>query len=262
MHTPLRSRIGARELLVGTVVTLPDVALAELSASAFDFVWIDMEHGALGCAEVQPLAIAARAARAASFARVRHADDGAIGALLDAGVDGIVVPRVNGASAAARAVERLSHPPAGSRGFAARRATDYGRRTGRRPRPLCMVQVESAAAVDDAEAIAAVDGVDVLVVGCADLALSLGGEMDPRSADFRAAVTHVQEVAEAAGIASGIAGPDDPALLAELAAGRSTVLVLAADVRIYARALDNATEKLRGGLALRASEREESHVSA
>jgi 4-hydroxy-2-oxoheptanedioate aldolase len=262
MEACLRSRIGARERLLGTVVTLPDVALAELSASAFDFVWIDMEHGALGCAEVQPLAIAARAGGAASFVRVRHADDGAIGALLDAGVDGIVVPRVNGADDAARAVERVSHPPVGSRGFAARRASDYGRQTGLRSRPVCMVQVESAAAVDGAEAIAAVDGVDALVVGCADLALSLGCEADPRSADFRAATTHVQEAAEGAGIASGIAGPDDPALLAELAGRRSTVLVLAADVRIYARALDTVTEKLRGEPALRAPEREESHVSA
>ena len=87
--------MGARELLVGTVLTLPDVALAELSAGAFDFVWIDLEHGALGSSDVQPLAIAARAAGATSLVRVRDAD--AIGPVLDAGVDGIVVPRVDGA---------------------------------------------------------------------------------------------------------------------------------------------------------------------
>ena len=63
MGAAIRSRLSARDLLVGTVLTLPDVALAELSASAFDFVWIDMEHGALGCADVQALAIAARAGR-------------------------------------------------------------------------------------------------------------------------------------------------------------------------------------------------------
>jgi 2-keto-3-deoxy-L-rhamnonate aldolase RhmA len=261
MEAALRSRLSARELLVGTVVTLPDVALAELSASAFDFVWIDMEHGALGCADVQALAIAARAAGAATLVRVRAADDGAIGPVLDAGVDGIVVPRVDGADDAARALQRLSYPPHGSRGFAARRASDYGRQTGVRSSPVCMVQVESAGAVDAAEAIAALDGVDALVVGCSDLALSLGGDPDPRSAGFRAAVARVQEAAEAAGIASGVAGPDDPALLAELAGGRSTVLVLAADVRIYTRALDTGTHSLRRELALQAPEREESHVS-
>ena len=261
MEAAIRSRLSARELLVGTVLTLPDMALAELSASAFDFVWIDMEHGALGCADVPALAIAARAAGAASLVRVRAADDGAIGPVLDAGVDGIVVPRVDCADDAARVVERLSYPPDGSRGFASRRASDYGRQAKPHPRPVCMVQVESAAAVGAAEAIAAVDGVDVLVVGCADLALSLGGHNDLGSTGFREAVTYVQQAAEAAGIASGIAGPDDPALLAELAGGRSTVLVLAADVRIYAGALDTGTHTLRRALALQAPEQEESHVS-
>jgi 2-keto-3-deoxy-L-rhamnonate aldolase RhmA len=106
-----------------------------------------------------------------------------------------------------------------------------------------------------------VDGVDALVAGCADLALALGHDADPSSERFREAVTEVQRAAEAAGIASGIAGPHDPALLAELAGRRSTVLVLAADVRIYARALDAGMGQLRRELALRAPEREESHVS-
>jgi 4-hydroxy-2-oxoheptanedioate aldolase len=261
MATAFRSRMSARGPLVGTVLTLPDIGLAELSASAFDFVWIDMEHGALGCGDVLALAIAARAAGAASLVRIRHADDGAIGALLDAGVDGIVVPRVEGAGGAAKVVDRLSYPPAGSRGFAARRATAYGRHAGPPARPISMVQIETEAAVDDAEAIASVDGVDALVVGCADLALSLVGEANPHSAEFRDAVTRVQEAAESADIPSGIAGPDDPVLLTDLAARASTLLVLAADVRIYARALDDCARKLRQELALRAPEQEESHVS-
>jgi 4-hydroxy-2-oxoheptanedioate aldolase len=261
MEGTLRSRLSGREPCVGTVVTLPDIALAELSASGLDFVWIDLEHGALGPAEVQPLAIAARAAGAASLVRPCAGSHGVIGAALDAGVDGVVLPRVDSPAQAARVVECLHRPPRGSRGAAARRASDYGRGPGSGPPPVCMVQVESAAAVEQAEAIAAVDGVDALVVGCADLALDLGTEADPSSDRFREAVTEVQRAAEAAGIASGIAGPDDPALLAELAGGRSSVLVLAADVRIYARALHSAVGALRTELALRAPDQEESHVS-
>jgi 4-hydroxy-2-oxoheptanedioate aldolase len=261
MERSVRGSLLAREPFLGTVVTLPDVCLAELSASAFDFVWIDLEHGALGPAEVQPLAIAARAGGAASLVRLRDAGDEALGAALDAGVDGIVVPHVNGAAQAALAVERLRYPPHGSRGVAARRASGYGE-AGRSPlRPACMVQVETAAAVDGAQAIAAVDGVDALVVGCADLARDLGGDAELSSERFRDAVTEVQRAADAARIASGIAGPDDPALLAQLAAGRSSVLVLAADVRIYARALEAGAGQLRRELALRAPEEKESHVS-
>ena len=261
VQTSLRAALVARKALLGTVITLPDVALAELSASAVDFVWIDLEHGALGPADVQPLAIAARAAGAAGLVRLAAPGRESIGAVLDAGVDGIVVPRVDSAAQAARAVEGLRHPPHGSRGFATRRGSDYGRASASGPRPVCMVQVESARAVEDAEAIAAVDGVDALVIGCADLALALGTDPDPSSDRFREAVTEVQRATEAAGVASGIAGPDEPALLAELAGGRSTVLVLGADVRTYARALDAALGQLRGELALRAPEQEGSHVS-
>jgi 4-hydroxy-2-oxoheptanedioate aldolase len=258
MESPLRSRLVERELCLGTVVTLPDVALAELSASAVHFVWIDLEHGALGPADVQPLAIAVRAAGAASIVRVSADGDSAIGTALDAGVDGIVVPRVDSAAEAARVVERMYHPPHGLRGSATRRASAYGRTPESGQRPICMVQVESATAVDEAEAIAAVQGVDALVVGCADLALALG--VEPRSDRFRESVEEVQLAAASAGIASGIAGPHDPALLAELAGGCSTVLVLAADVRIYARALDAGMSELRRELALRAPDQEESHV--
>jgi 4-hydroxy-2-oxoheptanedioate aldolase len=259
MEPPLRSRLSGCEPCLGTVITLPDVALAELSARASHFVWIDLEHGALGAADVQPLAIAARAAGAASLARVGAGSDAAIGTALDAGVEGIVVPRADGSAEAARAIERMYHPPRGLRGSAARRGSAYGTAPELRQRPICMVQVESAAAVEDAEAIAAVEGVDALVVGCADLALSLGADLP--SNRFRDAVSEVQLAAEAAGIPSGIAGPLDPALLADLAGGRSTVLVLAADVRIYARALDSGMGELRRELALRAPDEEESHVS-
>jgi 4-hydroxy-2-oxoheptanedioate aldolase len=258
MESSLRSRLMAREPCLGTVVTLPDVALAELSASAVHFIWIDLEHGALGPAEVQPLAIAARAARTASLVRLSPGEGAAIGAALDEGVDGVVVPRVDTAAEAARVVERLQHPPHGSRGAAARRGSDYVRAQGSAQRPVCMVQVESVAAVEDAQAIAAVDGVDALVVGCADLALALG--VEPGSDRFREAVAEVQLAAAGAGIASGVAGPHDPVLLAELAGRRSTVLVLAADVRIYARALDTGMSELRRELALRAPDQEESHV--
>ena len=224
-------------------------------------MWIDLEHGALASADVQALAIAARAGGAASLVRVRHAHDRAIGAALDAGADGIVVPRLEGVDDAACVVERLSYPPVGSRGFAARRGSDYGRDTRgcararsawsrwspRRPSRMRTRSQRWTAWTRSWWAVPTWRS-------------PLAATRTLRSAGFREAVMHVQQAADAAGIPSGIAGPDDPALLAELAGGRSTVLVLAADVRIYARALATGTQKLRRELALGAPEREESHV--
>jgi 2-keto-3-deoxy-L-rhamnonate aldolase RhmA len=114
----------------------------------------------------------------------------------------------------------------------------YGRPDASVDDPLCLVQIESPAGVEAAEEIAAVDGVDALVVGCADLALALDGSLEPASPPMRDAIAHVQGAARAAGIASGIAGPDDLRLLRELAADSSTILVCSADVRLYARAVE------------------------
>jgi 2-keto-3-deoxy-L-rhamnonate aldolase RhmA len=247
-----------RETLLGTVLTLPGVALAELLAEPLDFVWIDLEHGALDAGDVAPLAVASRAAGCAALVRLASSDR--VPAILDAGADGVVAPRVESTAEARHLVDRLRHPPRGSRGFAARRASGYGR-DGAAARssaadPLLFAQIESMAGVEAAEEIAAVDGVDALVVGCADLALALDGALEPASPRVREAIVHVQDAAEAAGIASGVAGPDDPGLLHELADDRSTLLVCAADVRIYARAVDDLVERLR------AHEREALRVGA
>ena len=98
-----------RQPLLGTVLTLPDVALAELVAEPLDFVWIDLEHGALDAGDVPPLAVAARAAGCAALVRLASADR--VPAILDAGVDGVVAPRVESAAQARRLADRLRHPP-------------------------------------------------------------------------------------------------------------------------------------------------------
>jgi 4-hydroxy-2-oxoheptanedioate aldolase len=244
------------------VVSVPGVALAEVTAGPVDFIWIDLEHGALGARDVQPLAIAARAARTAALARLPDGDPPDLEAVLDAGVDGVVAPRIETADAAAHVVDRLHSPPRGSRGFAIRRASGYGRADGPVPIPVCIVQIESTAGVRNAADIAAVDGVDALVVGCADLSLALGAPEGARSPAVRAAIEDVQLAAAAAGIPSGIAGPDDPALLAELGGGRSCVYVLSADVRLYARAIDSGVAALRREVGSRAPEPVEADVRA
>lgn len=258
------ARLRALDQLVGTVVTVPCAALAELAAASMDFVWIDLEHGALGTRDVQPLSIAARAGGCAALVRLPRPDAERLTAILDAGVDGVVAPRIETVTDAERLVTRLRYPPDGSRGFAARRARGYGTKAMSRS-PLdreivCMAQIESPGAVEAADAIAAIEGVDALVIGCADLALALDVGLDLRSPRLREAIRHVQEAAEGAGIASGLAGPDDPALLADLSSDRSTLFVFSADVRIYAAGMDNGVAALKRELAPRAPEQEDLHV--
>ena len=92
----------ASSRLVGTVLTLPGAVTAELLAEPFDLVWIDLEHGALGRGEAQDMILGAQAAGALAFVRLAMPDaDGLVGAMLDAGADGIVAADVRGPSQAA-----------------------------------------------------------------------------------------------------------------------------------------------------------------
>jgi 2-keto-3-deoxy-L-rhamnonate aldolase RhmA len=237
---------------LGTVLSLPDPALAELAGAALDLAWIDLEHGALSVADVPPLAIALQAAGCAALVRLPAADSDRLAAVLDAGIDGAVAPGIESAAQARAFVRRLRYPPAGTRGFGPRRAGAYGRTPAFWESDAatveCVVQVESPAGLDAVEAIAAVAGVDAVVLGCSDLSLALGVPQDLDCAPMRSAAARVATAAEAAGVAFGVAASGDPSAVAALAAGRAELVVYGADVRLYAGAVDGAAAELADAL--------------
>jgi 4-hydroxy-2-oxoheptanedioate aldolase len=222
---------------IGTVLSLPGAALAELAGAALDFAWIDLEHGALGLGDMQAMAVGLTAAGCAAHVRVPTSRTDCVTAVLDAGVDGIVAPRVESAEEASELVSRLRYPPVGRRGFGPRRAGRYGRSATDR-RTTCVVQIETRAGVAAATEIAAVDGIDALVVGCGDLSFELDAPQDLSAPSLRAAVESVASAAASARTRFGVAASGDPADVATLAAGRADLLVYSADTRIYSRAVD------------------------
>jgi 2-keto-3-deoxy-L-rhamnonate aldolase RhmA len=224
-------------VLIGTVITLADPVLAELIGAPFDLAWIDLEHAALTVAAVPALAVALRAAGCRAEVRLPSWRSEALPPVLDAGVDGVVAPCVESAADATAFVRRLRHPPNGERGYGPRRAGGYGR--GEPPIPSCTVQIESPAGVDAAEAIAAVDGVDALVAGCADLALVVGDDR------LGGAVEEVRAAARTAGKSFGIAGAAPGERLAELLRGGADLLIAGVDARLYAAAADRAAAAAR-----------------
>lgn len=232
---------------IGTVVSLPDVALAELAAASFDLVWIDLEHGALDVRDAQALAIAVRAAGGEAHVRLPSWDTDRLPAVIDAGVDGIVAPRVESSADAAALVRRLRYPPDGDRGYGPRRAgTDGHSQTPRRT--LCTIQIESLAGVERAPEIAAVAGLDAIVVGCADLSWALGVQGDPFGETMRAAVVEVAKAAGSAGVLFGVAGGAGADGLTHLAGGRAELIVYSVDIRLYAAAMDAAAAQVTTAL--------------
>lgn len=243
--TSLRARAERGERLLGTVVACPDLALAELLAMHFDFLWIDLEHSALDVRDVQNLSIAARASGAAALVRVSDADSAQLTALLDVGVDGVIAPRIEDVASARRFAAKLRYPPNGSRGFAHRRRTSFGLDgDAAEHAPLCLVQIESAAAVEQAHQIACVEGVDGLLVGPADLALDLGVGQQLDSPELRQALTNVEQAAQAAGVIAGIAAGGQADVIVEALGAHSTLLAYSTDVRIYAAAVQEAAARM------------------
>jgi 2-keto-3-deoxy-L-rhamnonate aldolase RhmA len=203
---------------IGTWTSLSDPASAETAASAgFDFVVIDTEHSPLGLETVTDCVRAAENGGAETVVRTPWNDPVRIKRLLDIGPSGLLVPMVDTAEEAETAVEAMRYPPEGIRGVAGARATGYGRNfeeyvtEGHRDVTL-IPQLETETAVENADAIAAVEGVDALFVGPADLSASLGivGQFD--HPDLHDAIGTVLSAGESADVPVGTLGVDRDAI--------------------------------------------------
>jgi 2-keto-3-deoxy-L-rhamnonate aldolase RhmA len=222
---------------VGTVLSVAGTFYAELLARHFDFVWIDLEHGALGPAEMQDAVIGVQAASAAALVRLPAA--ASFSPSLDAGADGIVVPRVRSVRDAEAVARRLRHAPEGVRGYGPRRLAVWPRAE----QPLCALQIEDLAGVHASAEIARVDGVGALVVGMADLSFELGEPLVLDAPPLRSAIDAVREAAVSAGIRFGLAG-----LPADRTAGiDADLVVVASDVRLLDSGLATAVAAARAG---------------
>lgn len=205
----LAERLRGREPLRFLFVKMPAPADVELAGAAgFDAVILDTEHGPASGPELEHHLRAAAAAGIAALVRVPGAQAAPILAALDAGATGIVVPHVTDAATARRIVGAAHYPPRGHRGLAlTTRAGRYGTvelaehldRAARET--LVVAQIEDAEAVDRAPEIAAVDGVDAVLIGTADLSISMGHPGAPDDPDVRAAVGRILDAGRRAGVA-------------------------------------------------------------
>jgi 2-keto-3-deoxy-L-rhamnonate aldolase RhmA len=241
----LMDRAREGETVCGTVISSSDPVLAERMASGFDFVWIDLEHSALSVRDVQTLAIAAHAGGCAALVRLPSSNSELLTAVLDAGLDGIVAPRVDDAAQAHRFVSGLSYPPGGWRGFAPRRGNGFGKasaESGAGPRVISIVQIETRKGLANVEEIAAVPGLDWLLVGISDLSFELGAPLQPQAPEVLAAVERVRAAAAAAGVRFGLAASGDEQALLEVLRMPLDMLLYSSDARIYAGAIAAAQE--------------------
>lgn len=211
----IRSRVQAGEALFGTFVNLGSPLTSEIVAAAgYDWVLIDLEHGAGDERDALSQMQAFEHTPATPLIRIEVNSRPRVHRVLDFGAAGVMVPRVETEEEARQAVSYMRYPPAGIRGVALmNRACGFGGRAAEYMASadselLTILQIESPRAVENAAAIAAIDGVDVLFVGPADLSQAMGifGRFDePR---FRDAVATTGEAARQHGKAAGVLLPN------------------------------------------------------
>jgi 2-dehydro-3-deoxyglucarate aldolase/4-hydroxy-2-oxoheptanedioate aldolase len=194
-------------LTLGTWLSVGSPVIAELAAvCGLDWVLLDLEHGCGSDADVPDQLRALRGSPTRGIVRVPGDRPDLIARVLDQGADGVMVPHVDRAEQAERLVRAASYPPRGQRGVSRTvRAHDYGLRPrDGRPAPMLIAQIETLDAVDEAAAIAAVDGIDVLFVGPADLQHDLAVRQPAAGAGFEDCLDRVVAAARQAGKAAGI----------------------------------------------------------
>jgi 2-keto-3-deoxy-L-rhamnonate aldolase RhmA len=205
MNTTAVTHLRDRSFHLGTWLSSGSPVIAELAGlCGFDWLLFDLEHGCGNESGLLQNLQALRGSRSAAIVRVGAPHPDLIQRVLDWGADGVMIPHVDTAEIAQACVRAVRFPPHGRRGYSRSvRACDYGLNVPDVPlQPLVFAQIESEEAVVNVQAIAAVEGVDVLFVGPADLAFDLKASGSKRS--YESCLATVAAAARTAGKQAGI----------------------------------------------------------
>ncbi len=251
----LKARLAAGELVLCMGLRqarTPDIVLVA-AAAGFDAVYVDMEHSPVSFETTSMLTIAAQGAGIGGLVRIAGHDPHAVGRALDGGASGIIFPGVDTAEQAQAAVAACLYPPAGFRGVAG-----SGPLQGYRPTPLGTVireanaamlvvaMIETPAAVGNAHALAAVPGLDMLLIGSNDLCTAMGIPGEITHPRLREAYVAVAAACRAHGKVLGVGGiRNQPALQADLIAMGARFVIGGNDVAYLAGAAQRDVEALR-----------------
>ena len=238
-------RSGSPQIGLWMSLTSP-VATEIVAGAGFDWMLIDMEHSANDLGDVAHHLRAAVGGTAEPVVRPPWNEPVLLKRLLDLGVRSFLLPFVQNAEEAKRAVAATRYPPKGIRGVAVTtRANRYGRVPDymkRAEEEICiLVQVETREALAQLEAIAAVDGVDGVFIGPSDLAASFGYAGNPQHEEVQAAIMDAGRRIKQAGKSAGFLTARDDEIRKVLGAGFGFVAV-GSDVGVLAR---NAEALLR-----------------
>ena len=235
------------------ISTCSNIVADVIGPAGFDWALVDMEHSANDYLSVLSQLQAFASSDTTAIVRVEWNDTVAVKRLLDIGAPGLLFPMIQTVEEAEAAVAGTRYPPHGVRGFSgATRANKYGRVTDYLSRvedelPV-LLQLETRAAIERAEAIADVDGVDGIFFGPADIAADIGKLGKPLDPAVWELIKPAAQKLVAKGMPVGTL-VNDPAFATDLLNEGFTFVACATDTSLLAKAADAALAQVKGGLA-------------
>ncbi len=206
---PLKQRIRDGDLLLGTVLPAPTSFVASMVCkSDIDFLWIDAEHSSIWIEDLDMVPVIARQNDIAPMIRIAWNDPALIKKAYDIGSVAVMIPQVNTAEEAGRAVRYARYAPEGQRGispyWAMMAGLDFNHviRTANAETVL-VLQIESLEAYENLDEIIQVEGIDVLFVGPTDLSATLGVITETESEEVQSIMREVPKRLEGSGIMAG-----------------------------------------------------------
>ena len=213
MNTAKKMMLEGKPALGAAAGLNSPLAAETLALAGYDFVMIDDQHGLWDPSNIVAAVRSIRVACSIPMARTQKNDFGQIGAMLDRGVLGIVVPMVNSVADARAAAYAMRFPPRGGRSYGPYGCAIYGADypDWANDEVFLAVQIESKEAAQDVEAIMAVDGIDGCWIGPNDLSRSMRVAM--WSEPHLAAIDRTLQACKKLGKIPGIAFGDMPHLI-------------------------------------------------
>ena len=248
---PFKAALAARQSQVGLWLSMADPYLAEVSATAgFDWMLIDGEHAPNDLHSTLGALQAIAPYRSQPVVRVLTGEVARIKQLLDIGVQNLLVPMVDTAEQARGLVAATHYPPFGIRGVgsAVGRASRFNLRTDyldAADHEVCLlVQVESVTGLQNLEAICAVEGVDGVFIGPADLAASMGYRGKAGHPEVQGAIDQAIRTIVASGKAAGTLTSDQQLARHYLQLG-CTFVAVGVDILLFASAARQLAKQFR-----------------
>jgi 2-dehydro-3-deoxyglucarate aldolase len=205
----IRDGMASGRPSIGSWMQIPHTSIAEILGSAgYDWVAVDLEHGAIGVHQLPDLFRALELGGTLPLARIAKGQPEDCKQALDAGAGGVIVPMIENAEQLLAVRNACRWPPAGTRGVGFSRANLFGKRfdnyVEEAQAPLLVAMIEQVRALDNIEEILEVDGLDALLIGPYDLSASLGMIAEFKNPKFIEKMDAIRGFAARRGVACGV----------------------------------------------------------